>query len=229
VSTECRTGGARYTRVPMRIDLHTHTLPASACSRMTREEYADRCVELGLDAIALTNHGDASDNLVLAPELAARGILLLHGVEISTLFGDFVIYSPDLEFLSTLKPVQTPLRREEVPEHAAVVWVHPAAGGGMSGSSYYDGLEEMVAPHIDAIEVYNGNWLDDLYVRRAQLIATEYGLPATGGSDAHGVEAIMRCATEIDAEVASTADLVTAIRQGRVAAWRSGAATGRRR
>jgi predicted metal-dependent phosphoesterase TrpH len=213
----------------MRVDLHTHTLPASACSRMSRREYVDRCTELGLAAIALTNHGDASDNVVLAPEMAARGVLLLHGVEISTLFGDFVIYSPDLEFLSTLTPLQTPLPREQVPDHAAVVWAHPSGGGGMSGSCYYDGLEEMVAPHIDAVEVYNGNWLDDVHVRRAERIAQDLELPATGGSDAHGVEAIMRCATEVDAGVASTADLVAAIRQGRVSPWRPDGPPRRRR
>jgi len=215
----------------MRVDLHTHTLPASRCSRMSHEEYIDRCLRLELDAIALTNHGDVSDNVLLAPEMAARGIILLNGVEISTLFGDFVIYSPDLEFLATLEPVQTPLRREQVPDHAAVVWAHPSAGGGMSGSSYYDGLEEMVAPLVDAVEVYNGNWLDDSYVRRAEQIAADLGLPATGGSDAHDVDAIMRCATDIDVVdgLASTADLVTALREGRVSPWREGPASGRDR
>jgi len=211
----------------MLVDLHTHTWPASQCSEIRHDEYVERCVALGLEAIALTNHGSVLDNLALAPRLAEQGIVLLNGVEISTILGDFVVYSPDLEFLRSLRAEQEPLRRREVPAHAAVVWAHPAAGGGRSGSSYYRGLEEMAAPLIDAVEVFNGNWPADRYVASAERIATDLGLPATGGSDAHTAAAIMRCATEVeiaieldDGGAAATADLVAAIREGRVSPWR---------
>jgi predicted metal-dependent phosphoesterase TrpH len=217
----------------MRIDLHTHTMPASVCSEMDHEEYIERCLILGLEAVALTNHGDIGDNLILAQPLAKRGILLLHGVEISTLFGDFLVYSPDLDYLATLKPVQDPLRRPQIPTHAAVVWAHPAAGGGMSRSTYYPGMEQAVAPHIDAVEVLNGNWLEARYVDEAARIAIQLGLPGTGGSDAHRTAAIMSCATEVgtgDAPLRSTADLVAAIKRGSVSPWQAEAPkNGRRR
>lgn len=206
----------------MLVDLHTHTWPASQCSEISHDEYVERCLALGLKAIALTNHGDISDNLVLAPRLAEVGVLLLHGVEISTLMGDFVVYSPDLEFLATLRPEQQPLHRRQVPEGAAVVWAHPAAGGGRSGSSYYRGLAQMAGPLIDAVEVFNGNWPGKRYVAEAERLAADLGLPATGGSDAHRTPAIMRCATEVDAGPAglsSTADLVAALQEGRVRPW----------
>jgi predicted metal-dependent phosphoesterase TrpH len=211
----------------MLVDLHTHTWPASQCSEIRHDEYVERCVALGVTAIALTNHGSILDNLALAPRLARLGVVLLNGVEISTILGDFVVYSPDLEFLDSLQAEQEPLHRREVPEHAAVVWAHPAAGGGRSGSSYYVGLEEMAAPLIDAVEVFNGNWPADRYVTTAERIAADLGLPATAGSDAHTVAAIMRCATEVEIAVelddggaASTAALVAAIREGRVSPWR---------
>ena len=86
----------------MNVDLHTHTYPASDCSHISFREYVAWCVEHGVEAVALTNHGDISDNLKLEPALAAEGVLLVHGVEISTLFGDFVVFSPDLDYLSTL-------------------------------------------------------------------------------------------------------------------------------
>ena len=92
-------------------------------------------------------------------------MLLVHGVEISTLFGDFVIFSPDLDYLATFRDVQEAPRAGELPDDAAVVWVHPAAGGGRSGSAYYPGLERLVAEIIDAVEVYNGSWLGDRYVK----------------------------------------------------------------
>jgi predicted metal-dependent phosphoesterase TrpH len=207
----------------MIVDLHTHTSPASICSQMVHEEYVERCLALAVEAIALTNHGTIEDNLILAPLLAESGILLLHGVEISTLWGDFLVYSPDLEYLATLRPVQHPLRRAQIPRDAAVVWAHPAAGGGMSRSAYFPGLEHDVAPNIDAVEVYNGNWPGNVYIDQAARLALDLGLPAVGGSDAHRGEAVMRFATRVqtqDGRLSSTADLVDAIHEGRVSPWR---------
>ena len=153
----------------MNVDLHTHTYPASDCSRISYRDYIAWCVDNAVEAVALTNHGDISDNLRLGPALAAEGVLLIDGVEISTLFGDFVVFSPDLDYLETLRAVQEAPRPETIPDHAAVVWVHPGAGGGRSGSAYYPGIEHMVAGAVDAVEVFNGSWLDERYVdhRRA--------------------------------------------------------------
>lgn len=120
----------------MNVDLHTHTYPASGCSRISHRDYIGWCVDNAVAAVALTNHGDISDNLSLRPALAAEGVLLIDGVEISTLFGDFVVFSPDLDYLGTLRDVQEAPRPEAIPRDAAVVWVHPAAGGGRSGSAY---------------------------------------------------------------------------------------------
>ena len=151
----------------MNVDLHTHTYPASDCSRISYRDYIAWCVDNRVEAIALTNHGDISDNRQLGPALAAEGVLLIDGVEISTLFGDFVVFSPDLDYLETLRSVQEAPRPGAVPDHAAVVWVHPGAGGGRSGSAYYPGIENMVAGVIDAVEVYNGSWLDAALRRRS--------------------------------------------------------------
>ncbi len=78
-----------------------------------------------------------------------------------------------------------------------MVWVHPGAGGGRSGAAYYPGLERMVAGAVDAVEVYNGGWLGDRYVTAAEDIAAQLGLARTGGSDAHQVDDLMRCYTEL--------------------------------
>jgi len=198
----------------MNVDLHTHTYPASDCSRISYRDYIAWCVDNRVEAIALTNHGDLSDNRRLGPALAEEGVLLIDGVEISTLFGDFVVFSPDLDYLDTLRSVQEAPRPGAVPDHAAVVWVHPGAGGGRSGSAYYPGIENMVAGVIDAVEVYNGSWLDARYVAIAEQIADVLGVARTGGSDAHDPAQLMVCSTEIPDPVTSTADVVRALRQG---------------
>lgn len=212
----------------MNVDLHTHTYPASDCSHIAHREYVAWCAEHHVEAIALTNHGDVSDNRLLEQRLAAEGVLLVHGVEISTPYGDYVVFSPDLDYLARFRDVQDAPQQGELPDHAALVWVHPAAGGGRSGSAYFPGLERMVAGVIDAVEVYNGAWLADRYVSAAEEIAGQLGLARTGGSDAHDVGHLMRCYTQIPDPVRSTADVVTALKRRLTLPQRSQAARRRR-
>jgi predicted metal-dependent phosphoesterase TrpH len=201
----------------MRVDLHVHTYPASSCSTIVYRDLIAYCREQHIGAIALTNHGNVDDNRRLEGPLAEVGTVLVHGVEISTLCGDFIVYSPDLDYLAGFKDIQAVPPAGTIADHAAMVWVHPAAGGGRSGSSYYSGLAVQVAPLIDALEVLNGNWSDAHHVEVAQQLAETLGLPATGGSDAHTVDRLGRCATEVEGTVASTADVVAAIKSGAVA------------
>jgi hypothetical protein len=200
----------------MRVDLHVHTYPASSCSTIVYRDLIACCRERRLGAIALTNHGDVGDNRRLEGPLAEAGTVLVHGVEISTPCGDFIVYSPDLDYLAGFKDLQAVPQAGSIADHAAIVWVHPAAGGGRSGSAFRASLTEQVAPLIDAVEVWNGNWTDTRYVAAAQRIVETLNLPATGGSDAHRADRIGRCATEIEAEVGSTADVVAAIKSGAV-------------
>jgi hypothetical protein len=213
----------------MNVDLHTHTYPASDCSHITYSDYIAWCVEHGVEAVALTNHGDIGDNRKLGASLGAEGILLINGVEISTLFGDFVVFSPDLDYLSTFTDLQDAPRPGSLAEDAALVWVHPGAGGGRSGSSFYPGLERMVAEVVDAVEVYNGSWLADRYVNAAEDIADQLGVARTGGSDAHEVVSLMTCYTELPDPVRSTADVVTALKQRLTTPHRSETPRKRRR
>ena len=213
----------------MNVDLHTHTYPASDCSHISYRDYIAWCVDNAVEAVALTNHGDLSDNLRLGPALAAEGVLLIDGIEISTLFGDFVIFSPDRDYLETLRSVQDAPRAGTVPADAAVVWVHPGAGGGRSGSAYYPGIEQMVAGMVDAVEVFNGSWLDDRYVRIAEELAAGLGVTRTGGSDAHDQADLMVCYTELPDPILSTADVVAALQQGRAVPHRRSAPAPRKR
>jgi len=212
----------------MNVDLHTHTYPASSCSRISFRDYIAWCGANAVEAVALTNHGDITDNRSLEGALAAEGVLLIHGVEISTLFGDYVMLSPDLDYLGTFGDVQDFVRAGELHDDAAMVWVHPAAGGGRSGSAYYPGLERLVADSIHAVEVYNGSWLGEKYVQAAEHIAGQLGLARTGGSDAHDVTELMTCYTELPDPIRSTADVVDAIKLGRTVPHRGQTAKRRR-
>jgi hypothetical protein len=201
----------------MRVDLHVHTYPSSTCSSIAYRDLIAHCREHAVGAIALTNHGDVTDNRRLAAPLAEIGTVLVHGVEVSTLYGDFLVYSPDLDLLAGFARLQGVPEAGTLPADAAVVWAHPVAGGGLSGSPYYPGLAQRVAGLIDAVEVWNGNWLEPRYSDAAAALCAELGLPAVGGSDAHVAGRIETCVTEIDGDVRSTADVVAAIKSGAVA------------
>ncbi len=200
----------------MRVDLHVHTYPASTCSSIAYRDLIAHCRDHGVGAIALTNHGDVDDNRRLAAPLAEVGTVLVHGVEISTLYGDFVVYSPELDFLAGFAKLQAVPEAGALPADAAVVWAHPVAGGGLSGSPYYPGLAHRVAGLIDAVEVCNGNWLEPRYTEAAAALCAELDLPAVAGSDAHVAARLEACVTEIDGDVRSTADVVAAIKSGAV-------------
>ena len=198
----------------MNVDLHSHTYPASTCSHISHRDYIAWCVDHEIEGVALTNHGDVGDNRKLGPALAAEGVLLIHGVEISTPVGDYVVFSPDLDYLASFRDVQDAPRPGELPDDAALVWVHPVAGGGRSGSSYHRWLAHRVAGIIDAVEVYNGNWLGERYIAGAEDIVAQLAVARTAGSDAHQVQRLMYCYTELPDPVTSTVDVVTAIKNG---------------
>lgn len=72
-----------------RCELHTHT--TSSDGKMTPEELAERAVECGYDAIALTDH-----NTVAGVEKAVRageklGLTVLRGIEWTTFWGHFTV------------------------------------------------------------------------------------------------------------------------------------------
>jgi predicted metal-dependent phosphoesterase TrpH len=66
---------------------------------------------------------------------------------------------------------------------------------------------------FNAIEAYNGaNTSVDNEI--AAQVAEILGTPTTGGSDAHSIEGLGSCATQIDGDPRTTRELVDAIRSG---------------
>lgn len=175
---------------------------------MSIDEYLAAAAELALDAICVTNHGDMRDYDELVCR-APAGLLVIPGVEISSIDGDFLIFSTDLDWLRTLEPAQMLPERDERPPETAVVWAHPFAGT-PGGDLIREDYLEFVARQVDGIEVYNGNWPDEKASRKARRLASQYDLAELGGSDTHRRESLMRCWTEVG-EISSPADLIQAI------------------
>jgi PHP domain-containing protein len=177
------------------VDLHTHFAPASGDSRMGIAQLADAAAALGLEAVALTDHGPA-DLAAARAALAARGVALVPGREVSTDLGHVLVLATDEAWLASL-PARSSLPLPDSRRGTcALVWAHPAGwryGGALIPPDPNKGGE-----HIHAVEVLNGERLHQPDgVRLAEVLARDLGLPGTGGSDAHDAGALGRCLTEV--------------------------------
>jgi len=182
---------------------------------MSIDSYLDAIQELKVTVVCVTNHGDMNDYDEIVRRVPA-GISVIPGVEISSVEGDFLIFSADLDYLRSLESTQLLPDRNSRPVETAVVWAHPFAGvaGGLKmGEEYLS----RVAPRVDGIEIYNGNWPDEEASRLARRIADTYGLAELGGSDTHRRERLYRCWTEV-CDVDGPAGLVLAIKNRRTKA-----------
>jgi histidinol phosphatase-like PHP family hydrolase len=196
----------------MLFDMHTHATPASGDSRMTVGELAAAAGRLGLDAVALTDHGPGADFDAAREALASRGVALVPGREIATDLGHVLVLSADAAWLAAHP------RRCDLPlpdsrrSPAALVWAHP--GGWRVGWTMVPPDPSRGAEHLHGVEILNGERLhqaDGLEV--AARIARELKLAACGGSDAHDVAGVGRCLTEVPG-ARSVEELVEAIVAG---------------
>lgn len=196
----------------MRADLHAHAEPASGDSRARVDELADAAAGLGLEAVALTDHG--SGDLASASRIfSERGVLLIPGREVSCDLGHVVVLATDLDWLASLPPrCPLPLPNSRRGP-AALIWAHPAGwryGGALIPPDPHRGAE-----HLHAVEVLNGERLHHPDgVERAQQLADELALPGCGGSDAHDVPALGRCLTDVD-DAGDAASFIEGVVAGR--------------
>ena len=195
----------------MIVDLHAHAAPASGDARMGVRELAEAAAALGLEAVALTDHGPA-DLASARRVLAKNGIALVPGREVSTPLGHVLVLATDEEWLFGLPPrVSLPLPNSRSGP-CALVWAHPAGwryAGALIPPDPSKGGE-----HLHAIEALNGERLHQPDgVRLAEEIAENLELPTTGGSDAHDARALGRCLTEVDG-AADAASFIEGIAAG---------------
>ena len=197
----------------MIIDLHAHSIKSDD-GRAKVENYCKwiRTRELPLDGFVLTEHrqfDDESDYSTLGEEY---GLLILKGSEVETEYGHVLVFgvTPDLVEAFDFASISLPLAKviEECEKrHAVPVPCHP--GRPRVGMAAH--LEEYGVPEgVKIVEIYNGgsrNNEDEI----ACTLANEQGYAGIGGSDAHIVSHIGRCATRFNQQIRSMQDLVEAL------------------
>ena len=204
----------------MRIDLHIHTSPRSACSYLDPQELIKEARRLKLDGICLTEHQvlwDPDDVDRLARE---GGITIFRGNEFTTNQGDILVFGfyKDIKDLLMIQE----LREEVKTAGGFMIAAHPFRGFktfgiGQLQMTVEQACQRKALEFVDALEVGNGKLsLDENDM--ARKVAEKLDLPGTGGSDAHRVDEIGKWVTVFEKEIHDERELVQALHAGRYTA-----------
>lgn len=192
---------------PFRIDLHVHTKIGSPCAFYDPLDIPRYAEVAGLSGAVITDHNfgwaenalspDAYANLAAA--FAQRGLLMMVGMEVSTVEGDILVYPRDISALMRELPGGFGRMDFEVDE------VMEAAGRiGALAVLAHPYRYPKTSPH--AIERFNG-------ARGA--FYNPYGVPEVGGSDAHFPWGVGAAYTEFEERITGITDLIELVREGK--------------
>jgi predicted metal-dependent phosphoesterase TrpH len=208
----------------MRIDLHIHTSPRSACSHLGLEELLREAGRLKLDAICLTEHQAVWSAAEAAKLAADGGIKVFRGNEFTTNQGDILVFGFD-EDIKELLTIQQ-LHAEVKKTGGFMIAAHPFRGFKTFGIGQLQMTVEQACRRkmfefVDAIEIGNGKLADDEN-DMARKVAERLGLPGTGGSDAHRADEIGNWVTVFEKDIQTEQDLLKELRAGRYTAVKEG-------
>jgi len=200
----------------MIIDLHAHSIKSDD-GRAKVQNYCQwiRTRNIPIDGFVLTEHrqfDDESDYSELGREY---GLTILKGSEVETEYGHVLVFgvTPGLQAEFDFSNIRLPLAQvvEACERHGAVpVPCHP----GRPRVGMHAHLAEYGAPQgVKIVEVYNGGSRDQEDAI-AQAMADQYGYRGIGGSDAHIVSHIGRCATRFPHPIHNEQELAQALRAG---------------
>ena len=197
----------------MILDLHSHSIKSDD-GRAKVENYCKwvRTRDIPIDGFVLTEHRQFDFESDYSPLGEKYGLTILKASEVETEYGHVLVFgvteplTQEFDFSSIHIPLQQVISASE--KHNAVpVPCHP----GRPRVGMYAHLEEFGIPAgVRIVEIYNGgsrNNEDEI----AQKLAEENSYLGIGGSDAHIVSHIGRCATRFSNNVKTEQELVSAL------------------
>jgi predicted metal-dependent phosphoesterase TrpH len=145
---------------------------------MSLEQIIARCLEVGINCLAVADHNAIAGALKLK-EIAPFPIIVSE--EILTLNGEIIGMFLSQEIPSKLSMEETIARIKA--QDGLVCIPHPCDR--LRLSVFRDQVFEHIMPEVDIIEVLNARSLSPGSSARAQQLAQKYGKLASAGSDAH--------------------------------------------
>jgi predicted metal-dependent phosphoesterase TrpH len=183
----------------LKIDFHVHTC-YSCDSSITLKEVVAFAKKRGLDGVAVTDHNTVKGAL----KLKTRDILIVPGIEVSTLEGHLLGIN-----VTTLIPAK--LGIEETIQR-----IHEAGGIAVAPhpSAFYKSPPSRSVSSYDAVEVMNASSVPfSVLTYFSKRFAEGLGLPQTGGSDSHYAPEIGSAYTVVEAD-SDVDEIVDAIKRG---------------
>nr|WP_148217115.1 PHP domain-containing protein [Acidilobus saccharovorans] len=193
-----------------RAELHSHSRASDG--KPTPEEVVIRAAQLGLSAVALSDHNTFRGSALAqasAKELDLD-ITIIPANEVRTSRGDVLVLCPSLPDEDPPKGIEPPeLRKWSLERGCIMIAAHPFQPGRKGVGRYlFSHYTE-----FDAVEVWNArglpplNWL-------AERFARSKGLPMTSGSDAHVISELGEAPTVVFAEGCTAEQIIEAIKKG---------------
>lgn len=199
--------GHQRSEPDFRIDFHMHSSGSHDCLSHPEAVLA-RALSRGVGRIALTDHNRLDVSLAMAERhpdavIPAEEVRTSEGIDVIGLY------------LRSEIPKGTPAREvcDRVHDQGGVVYLpHPyAAGKGGNGRH-----AEVLAPHVDVVEVFNGRLHEPRQNELAEALAERHGRLRGAGSDAHTLGEVARSWVELPAHPNEPAALMEALALGRV-------------
>ncbi len=191
----------------LKADFHIHTKYSMDCNTSPKE-IISRCLETGLNCIAITDH-DSVEGAIEVQSLAPFPVIVAE--EILTPQGE-VIGMFLKEGIPSGLPIEQAISHIKA-QGALVCLPHPFdTFRGLRLDSKR--IEELVE-QIDIIEVFNARSPIPRCSTKAQALARKYGIPGTAGSDAHTPDEMGNTYVEMP-EFNGRDDFLQALRKGRI-------------
>lgn len=203
MQTFCRRNPNTYeVNMDYKYEMHCHTLPVSACSKVSAREMLSSYKLRGYDGVFITNHfvdgcfcfemANKSyedkinfyfDCLDEAKKIGDEiGIKVFGGIESSYYGMDALVYCLDREWYLSHPEIMSMPRKKQLQffrdSGGFVTQAHP-----FRSASYVDHIQLFV-DNVDAFEVFNANNRKEEN-RLAEIVADSYGLIKLYGSDNH--------------------------------------------
>jgi predicted metal-dependent phosphoesterase TrpH len=204
-------------------DLHIHTSRYSGCSNIDPVEALRTAARVGLDVIALTEHGirwPDEELSSLIDDSGVEGLLVIPGQEaacyshLGVFQGEFLVYGYPRS-LGSNKSAQQLIEMVHA-EGGVVVAAHPFKKA-QTGGSFYGSGHLTRDLDLDGLEIEHPAYdAEGRQLARETMEAMQ--ITGIGCSDAHDLRNIGQCRTLFQDNIDSVTSLCQAIRNGRVEA-----------
>jgi predicted metal-dependent phosphoesterase TrpH len=199
------------TKIKADFHMHTHFSPDSV---MSPEELVKRCVKVGLNCIAVTDH-NTTEGALAVRSIAPFTVIV--GEEVKSADGEITGLFLQEPVPRDLPAVETARRIKD--QGGLVSIPHPFDRFRRSVISR-EALEELL-PYADIVEVFNARNNLDADDRKAHDFAREHGLLTSGVSDAHTTFELGRTFVEMPEFDGTPQGFLTALAQGRIVGRRT--------